>query len=1115
MPGNMIRLEPAGSVSCLLDRWWRVCLAVSLVIGSMAWSATLLAAERVDFVRDVRPIFVKHCYACHGAEKQKSGFRLDVKAAARRGGELYGVSIRAGDAASSPLIQLVTDSEVGLRMPPDGAGLSPAEIDTLRRWITEGAVWPDGVDLVQLADPRDHWSFQPLRRPSLPTIRQLDWPLRDGDRFILARLESAQLQPAPSADRATWLRRVTFDLTGLPPTPEDMERFLADGDEAAWERVVDRLLQSPRYGERWAQHWLDVVRYADTHGFEVNTERPNAWPYRDYVIRAFNRDTPYDQFIREQLLGDQLGEDAATGFLVTASVLLPGQIGKDEPSIRLARQDALDEIVVNISHTFLGLTVGCARCHDHKFDPISQRDYYSLQALLAGIEYEERELLTPEVLARRAERDAAQKRLAEIEQQLTRFAPLAFAGAERPKLNARQNVDRFTPHFAQRLRFTIHQTNNLEPCLDELEVFDLQGRNVALAQAGATVRSSGDRVSPDRHELRFVHDGEYGNSRSWMSNEVGGGWVEVTFAQPTQIERVVWGRDRLEKFQDRLPIDYSITLTTQSGEEVTVADASDRVPFMAQMPSLRRQDQSAKPKLEPENQTAPTAESAKSAGPNRNQAKPDDKKADATASDVKSATSEETKSSEAKVAEAKSAEANQSGSALARQQAGAEISEVERQERERLQQEQHALTQKLRASEQVDKIFAGTFRQPDAIHLLTRGDPEQPKDRVAPAMLSLFGDRLLALDATDTERRRALADWLTDPTHPLTARVIVNRIWQGHFGRGLVETSNDFGHSGLAPSHPELLDWLACQLIDAKWSLKALHKEIVLSATYRQAARTGDGIVDQRSMVLAEPAAGRSPNAVADESLSKSLGREGGETKPAGAEPVAADSTGGSSTAAATAAAISSAGSPVKEFMTARGSAKGDQESLGPEQVDADVRLLWRYPARRLDAESIRDSILFVSGQLNDKMYGRGFDLFDKRGGLSGFQPIERFSTEGLRRMIYAHRVRRERDAIFGAFDCPDGGQSTDRRRESTTPIQALNLLNSRFTLDQAEAFAKRVRAEVGEDPERQVGRAWQLALQREPTSEELADATEVVRQHGLPLLGRVLFNSNEFLFLP
>ncbi len=216
------------------------------------------------------------------------------------------------------------------------------------------------------------------------------------DRFILARLEQEGLHSSPEADRVTWLRRVSFDLTGLPPTPEQVTAFAKDTRHDAYERVVDELLNSPRYGEHWAQHWLDVVRYADTHGFEVNTERPNAWPYRDYVIDAFNNDTPYDRFIHEQIVGDALGKDAATGFLVTASVLLPGQIGKDEPSKRLARQDSLDEIVTNIGQTFLGLSIGCARCHDHKFDPIPQRDYYAMQAMVAGVEYLDRDLHTPE-----------------------------------------------------------------------------------------------------------------------------------------------------------------------------------------------------------------------------------------------------------------------------------------------------------------------------------------------------------------------------------------------------------------------------------------------------------------------------------------------------------------------------------------------------------------------------------------------------------------------------------------------------------------------------------------------------------------------------------------------
>jgi hypothetical protein len=279
----------------------------------------------------------------------------------------------------------------------------------------------------------------------------------------------------------------------------------------------------------------------------------------------------------------------------------------------------------------------------------------------------------------------------------------------------------------------------------------------------------------------------------------------------------------------------------------------------------------------------------------------------------------------------------------------------------------------------------------------------------------------------EQERRRALADWIASPANPMTARVMVNRIWQGHFGTGLVETPSDFGRNGAKPSHPELLDWLASEFVRSGWSVKHMHRLIVLSAAYRQSNRI-------------EPAA---------------------------------------------------------------------------QKRDADDRLLWRYPSRRLEAEAIRDSMLAVSGRLNLKMYGRGFDLFDKRGGLTGFEPVESFSGEGLRRMIYAHKVRREREAVFGAFDCPDAGQSTARRRESTTPIQALNLFNSRFTIDESAALAARVERESGDGATAEVRHIYRLALSREPDATELHDAEPVVRDYGLATLCRALFNSNEFLDLP
>ncbi len=905
--------------------------------------ATVAVAAPVDFVRDVRPIFEKHCYECHGEKKQKAGLRLDVKAAALKGGDNEGPNIIPGKAKESSLIHLVASSDEDEVMPPKGERLSAAQIATLKAWINEGAAWPEGVDVVKLKDKRDHWSFKPLKVDSaLAEAMRLKPQLLSIDAFIEAKLSEQGLHRSPPADPVSWLRRVTFDLTGLPPTPEEVTTFLKETDHAT---AVERLLASPRYGERWAQHWLDVVRYADTHGFEVNTERPNAWPYRDYVIRAFNDDTPYDRFIKEQIVGDALGVDAATGFLVTASVLLPGQIGKDEPSKRLARQDSLDEMVNNIGQTFLGLSVGCARCHDHKFDPISAKDYYAMQAIVAGVEYQDRPLRTPEAEAARERMKQVKSQTTALDKQLAQFVPLAKSGAERPMVNARENVDRFAPMTAKRVRFTIRETNSLEPCIDELEVFSTTGENIAL---NAAVTVSGENVTADTHEQRFVNDGNYGNSRSWMSNEKGKGWVMIEFQQEHEIDRVVWGRDREGKFKDRLATSYVIEAADASGTWKTVADSDDRERYDA----------------------------------------------------------------------SKSIQPGFSTKGLLKDEAAA-VGKLLTQKR--------AFEGEINSLDASQKVFAGTFRKPDEIHLLNRGDPEQPKEEVIPAVLSTLDDVKLEKQTPEQQRRAALADWIASPQNPLTARVMVNRIWQGHFGTGLVQTPSDFGNNGMKPTHPELLDWLATEFIRSGWSVKQMHRLIVLSETYRQSSASNDETAEK----------------------------------------------------------------------------------------DSDVRLLWRFPSRRLEAEAIRDSMLAASGLLNLKMYGRGFDLFDKRGGLTGFKPVETSTPENQRRMIYAHKVRREPEAVFGAFDSPDAGQSTAARTTSTTPIQALNLFNSRFTLDQSEASAVRVKKEAGDDIARQIQRAYQLALTREPTAAELNDTLPAVKKHGLAVLCRALFNSNEFLFQP
>ena len=527
-------------------------------------------------------------------------------------------------------------------------------------------------------------------------------------------------------------------------------------------------------------------------------------------------------------------------------------------------------------------------------------------------------------------------------QMLAQVAPL------RPAVNRRSTTDQFTPTRAKRLRFTIDATNSLDPCLDELEVFNTKGENVALASLGAKVRVSGSQPVENRHDASFVHDGRFGNSRSWLGNEPGRGWIEFEFAEVHELSRVVWSRDREGPFEDRLPIAYKIEVT-ETEQWQRVADSSDRRPWIAGM------------------DLGPAFSIAGLMG-----------------DDLQAAS--------------------------------------------KLLDEKRKLEAKIKSLETGQLAFAGKFRTPDAIHLLNRGDPEQPLEQVPPAVPRALGQRELPVSANEQSRRRMIAEWIASPQNPLTARVMVNRIWQGHFGIGLVETSSDFGRNGTKPTHPELLDWLAVQFIESGWSIKHMHRLIVLSDTYRQS------------------------------SVATNL----------------------------------------------NGTAK-----------DVDVKLLWRFPSRRLEAEVIRDSMLAVSGELNFAMNGRGYNLFQQRGGLSGFVPVESFKGDGLRRMIYAHKVRREREAVFGAFDCPDAGQSTARRRESTTPLQALNLFNSNFTLERSAALAKRLASESNPDTAAQITTAFEIVFNRQPSPRELDELNDLVTAHGLEPFCRALLNSNEALFLP
>ena len=884
----------------------------------------------VDFARDVRPILAKHCVACHGPDKQRGGLRLDRRADALKGGD-SGKALVPGKSGDSLLLKKISTADASERMPQGGAPLGAADVKTLTAWIVAGAHWPAEATTEAL-----HWAFKPVTRPPVPGAKYEN-PI---DRFVAKKLNDSGLSLAPEADRRTLIRRLKFDLLGLPPTPEEVEAFVNDKDASAYEKLVDKYLASPHFGERWARHWLDAVRFADSHGFEMNQPRPSAYHYRDYVIKALNDDKPYDRFITEQLAGDTLGADAATGFLVAG----PWDQVKSPDAVLTANQraDELHDIIGTTGSTFLGLTVACARCHAHKFDPIPQTDYYQFKAVFAGVQHGERTVRSGDDAARRLRTELLRDKLADIEAKLVALEPLADPAAteaRRAAVSPRLNTERIKPVKVKFVRFVVFETNSVEPCIDELEVFTSGPKpaNVALASAGAKATSSGNFPPSDLHRLEFLIDGKYGNGRSWISNKVGRGWVVVEFAETATVDRIAWARDREGKFIDRTPTRYRIDVSLDRETWSVVASSDDRAAFGA------------------------TATGGSPAW----------------------------------------AKLNNDATELRKQLADIGRGQM---------------------------AYAGRMTTPEPTHRLNRGDATQKKEPVGPGALTEIGPALaIPATATDAERRAALAKWITDPAHPLTARVAVNRLWQHHFGTGIVDTPSDFGKNGGKPSHAELLDWLAAELVEKKWSLKHIHRLIVTSATYRQ-----------------------SPALRAD-AFAK----------------------------------------------------------------DAQSRLLWRYPPRRIEAEPLRDAILAVSGKLDPTPGGPGFDLFEANNNyVRVYSPKKEFGPAEFRRMVYQFKPRMQLDDTFGAFDCPDAGQIAPKRNVSITPLQALNLMNSNFVLQQAKFLAGRAEKDAGKDVAAQVKRVFALAFQRAPSERELAAATALVKSHGLPALCRAVLNSNEFVFV-
>lgn len=915
-------------------------LTILLAICTFGWllESNTAQGQETNFKRDILPILENRCIDCHGPDTQEANLRLDSTLSAMRGGDSGEPAVVPGDSKASYIIARVLSENEKHRMPPDSDPLPAAEVNKLRRWIDDAEHWREAIAATK-ETKTDHWSFQPLTKPTPPGD-----DANPIDAFIDAKRKASGLHASAPASRRQLVRRAYLVMHGLPPTPAQTARFENDTKPDAWPRLVKELLASPQYGERLATVWLDLVHFGETNGYETNRERPNAWRYRDWVIDSFNADKPYDQFIVEQLAGDAVGADVATGFLVAG----PNDIVKgQDPQLRLVqRQDELADMIHTTGASFLGLTLGCARCHNHKFDPVSQTDFYAMQAVFAGVVHADRPL--PDSKLTQEKRAAIDAQISDLNQQLAKFRtpPNAEVATLRDPVNALLNVETFKPQPARFVRFTIDATNQSNPCIDELEIF-VGKENVALASAGAKATSGGDFVH-EIHKLAHINDGRFGNAQSWIAKQPKGGWVQIELAATQPVERIVWARDREGQYQDRIATKYKIETSLDGKEWETVASSANRKPFKA--------GQASEPTYYFDAFSKAEAERGKQL--------------------LKSLTA--------------------------------------------------ATKKRARVSGTV-KAYAGKFVQPGPTHRLYRGEPTAPREAVAPAAIASLSSLKLPAKAPEQKRRLAIARWIADEKNPLTARVMVNRIWQFHFGSGIVSTSSDFGGNGAAPSHPELLDWLANELIENGWSLKHIHRLILTSQTWRQASFPNEDAI----------------------------------------------------------------------------------------AIDADSRLLWRFPPRRLSAEAIRDSILATSGKLDLQMGGPGFSAFEvDRENVRHYFPKTSFGPEDWRRMIYMTRVRQERDAVFGVFDCPDFSQVVPQRTRSTTPLQALNLFNSQFVWQQADLFTQRLHKEAASERE-QVALAYELCFSRPPSDEETTRSLAFIHDVGWRQFARAMLNANEFVFIP
>jgi cytochrome c553/mono/diheme cytochrome c family protein len=1054
-------------------------------------------AEHVEFFeKKVRPLLVENCQRCHGAAtKQRGNLRLDSRAGVLKGGD-DGPAVVPGNPEASLLLKAVRYTDPDLRMPPKGR-LSAEQVADLAAWVRMGAPWPDetgarpagkALAAFDLHARLRHWSFQPLHVGSPPAVRHADWVRTPVDRFILAKLEAAGLTPAPPADKRTLIRRVTYDLIGLPPTPAEIAAFLADDSPEAFARVVDRLLASPHYGERWGRHWLDLVRFAETCGHEFDIDMPEAYRYRDYVIRAFNDDLPYDRFVTEQVAGDLLPRPRrhpTEGFnesIVGTGFWYLGESVHSPVDVRADQDTRIDNQIDVFSKAFLGLTMACARCHDHKFDPISTRDYYALAGYLQSSRLQHAAIDPPgpaEEIVRRlrelhergralavpATADALAEQAGHMAENLLATRTTPTAGRKLPDLLrpwqelAGPGPDLSPEQFAARRQELVRQLRSEAPRAAEqgarCTVFADFRRDgfrdwfVTGAAFGTAPSTADDVVLQDRPGRLVSRLVGVGVAHSGLlSGKLQGTRRSRTFTirkkkilyhaggRGTRINLIVDGYQHI-----RDPIYGGLTVHLESGDRlqwytqdvsmwvgqrayVEVLDegdgfaAVDRILFAESGPPLETPNSLLTWLLDDPRLTTPPALA---------------RKYQALCLEIVGQWRAGTLGQAADAPERIAVlNAMLQDERFAPPAASTTRQTEDAQKLAALLHEQKRLEEVIAAPHRVLAMADGTGLD-ERVHI--RGNHKTLGAEVPRRFLeALAGDHQPAPGRGSG--RRELARRMVDPSDPLLPRVLVNRLWQHHFGEGLVRSVDNFGVLGERPTHPELLDWLAAEFVRGGWSIKRMHRLLLLSNAYQMASRS-DPRADER-----------------------------------------------------------------------------DPQNLR----------LHRMPLRRLEAECIRDALLAVSGRLDRKMYGRGVLPYLTEYMAGRGRPASGPLDGDGRRSIYINVRRNFLTPLFLAFDYPVPFTTMGRRTVSNVPAQALALMNNPFVLQQARLWARRT-LERPATARQRVACLYEEAFGRPPTPDERDDALAFLKEQGEQYgraddprawtdLCHVLINVKEFIFV-